>query len=75
MLFDPHIPEMSKKIYGIIMYINRIRDNFNRNNRIVVIQSLVLSAVIIYGIKVWRTKNVTQNTGCRNSKSSMPKLR
>ncbi len=34
MLFDTHISEMSKKIYGTVMYINRIRDNFNKNTRI-----------------------------------------
>ncbi len=59
MLFDTHISEMRKKIYGTVMYINRIKDNFNKNSRIAVIQSLVLS-VISYGIKVWGTTNVTQ---------------
>ncbi len=59
MLFDTHISEMSKKLYGTVMYINRIKDNLNKNTRIAVIQSLVLS-VISYGIKVWGTTNVTQ---------------
>lgn len=54
MLFDNYITEMSKKIYGIIMYINRDRDNFSKNSRIAVIQSLALS-VISCGIKVWGT--------------------
>ncbi len=74
MLFDTHISEMNKKIYGIIMYINRIRDNFNKNTRIAVIQSLVLS-FINYSIKVWGITNVSKNQGCKNSKTSLPKLR
>ncbi len=72
MLFDNYITEMSKKIYGIIMYINRDRDNFSKNSRIAVIQSLALS-VISCGIKVWgTTKHIKR---CKNSKTSPPKLR
>ncbi len=36
-IFGAHVTEMSKKIYGIVIYINRISDNFNKNTRIAVI--------------------------------------
>ena len=59
MQFDTHISEMSKKIFGTIMYINRIKDNFNKSTRITVINSLVLS-IINYGLNIWGTTNLTQ---------------
>ncbi len=59
--FDTHINELSSKIYGTIMcsYVNRLRDNFNKNTRIYVIQSLVLS-IVNYGTNIWGSTNATQ---------------
>ena len=59
LLFDKHITEISKKIYGTLMYVNRIKDNFNKNTRIIVIQSLIMS-IINYGITIWGSTNSTQ---------------
>lgn len=59
LVFDIHITEIIKKIYGIIIYVNKLRDYFNKNTRITVVQSLVLS-VINYGISIWGTTNSTQ---------------
>ncbi len=56
--FDTHMSKISSKIFGTIMYINRIKDNFSKKTRITVVQSLVLS-IINYGIKIWGTANKT----------------
>lgn len=37
MLFDSHIDEMSRKVNGIHLYLNRIRDCFERSTRIMVV--------------------------------------
>ena len=54
--FDTHISKISSKIFGTITYINRAKDNFSKQTRIMVVQSLVLS-IINYGIKTWGTAN------------------
>ncbi len=58
-VFDTHITEINKKEYGITMYVNMLRDNFNNNTRITVIQSLVLR-IINYDISIWGTINSNQ---------------
>ena len=52
MTYSIHIDEISRKVSGILMYLSRIKDNFEDSTRIMIIQSLVLS-VINYGIKLW----------------------
>ena len=59
LLFDTHITELIKKAIGIIMFINRTKDNFNKPTRIMVVQSLVLS-ILNYGIGIWGATNSTQ---------------
>ncbi len=51
MTFDSHLTNISGKIFNTLLYINRIKDNFNKDSRITVIQSLVLS-IIDYGLTV-----------------------
>lgn len=58
MLFDVHISEVSKKVMGILMFIRRIGDNFDKSTRKIVVQTLVLS-VINYCICIWGSTNVT----------------
>ena len=60
MTFDTHIHEMSKKVIGILLYINRIKHCFDKPTRIIVIQTLVLS-LINYCNTIWGTKNNTLN--------------
>lgn len=45
MAFDAHINNLSKKGFSAIIYITRLKDNFDRNARIIVIQSLFLSMI------------------------------
>ncbi len=39
MAFGTHVSYISRKVFGRIVYINRIKDNFNRKARITHIQS------------------------------------
>ena len=52
MLFDTHASYISKKCFGTIMLLNRLKENFDKDTRIILIQSLVLS-IINYGLMVW----------------------
>ncbi len=56
--FDVHIHELSKKVMGTLMYLNRIKDKFEKTTRILVVQSLVLS-LMNYCLKIWGTTNAT----------------
>ncbi len=51
MHFDKHINELSKKVVGTLMFINRFSDKLDRPSRITAVQSLVLS-IINYGIMI-----------------------
>ena len=59
MSFDVHLNELQKKVTGILMYINRIGNCFDKSTRILVIQSLALS-LIYYCFEVWGSTNDTQ---------------
>ena len=58
MLFDEHMSEISKKVMGTLMYLNRISDKLDRPTRVIAVQSLVLS-IITYCIRIWGTTNQT----------------
>ncbi len=59
MSFEVHIHEMPKKVMGILLAVNRIRDKFDAATRKIVIQSLALSGVN-YCLQVYGTTNNTQ---------------
>ena len=56
--FDTHIQQLNKKVIGIIMFINRIKDIFDKDTRVIVMQTLVLS-LINYGLKIWGNTNAS----------------
>lgn len=58
MLFENHITELCKKSFGILMYINRIKDLFSSETRTMVVQTLVLN-LMNYGMAVWGTTSKT----------------
>ncbi len=58
MLFDVHITELRKKVMGILMFLNRISEDFDKPTRKTVVESLVLS-VINYCISIWGSGNKT----------------
>ena len=59
MSFDVHITEMSRKVSGILMYINRIQNSLSKEARLIAVQTLALSH-LNYAITVWGTANITQ---------------
>ncbi len=58
MTFDTHIHQLTKKVTGILMFINRVKDLFDKDTRLIVIHTLV-SSVINYGLKIWRSTKET----------------
>ena len=58
MLFYVHITELFKKIMEILMYINRISDNFDKPTRALIVGSLMLS-LMNYCISIWGSTNIT----------------
>lgn len=54
MLYDHHINSIVKKANGILLFLNRIQDNFGKTSRVIIVQSLALS-IINYCGKVWGT--------------------
>ncbi len=43
MLFDVHVNELNKKAIGILKYISRIGDILDKQTRVIIVQTLVLS--------------------------------
>lgn len=54
MTFGAHIDWLSRKISGILMCLNRVKDHFDDATRVQIVQTLALS-VINYCIKIWGT--------------------
>ena len=52
MLFDIHINHISRKINGLLITLNRVKDRIDKKSREIVVQSLALS-VINYCLRVW----------------------
>ena len=52
MLFDQHVNFIIKKANGVLIFLNRIQDKFDKATRTVVVQSLALS-LINYCCRVW----------------------
>ena len=59
MLFDVHINHMTRKVNGLLIALNRIKDRVDRKSREIVVQSLALS-VINYCLRVWGMTTMEQ---------------
>ncbi len=59
MVFHKHISELSRKTLATLMYVNRIKEVFDKEIRTTVIQTLVLN-ITYNGTAVWGTTNKTQ---------------
>ena len=57
--FEKHINNITRKSFGTLVYLNRIKDYLSPHARTIAINSLVLSS-INYGIKIWGSTNATQ---------------
>ncbi len=58
MTFDKHINEISRKVMGTLMYINKIKNYFDKDTRKVIAQSLSLS-IINNCNTIWGSTNTT----------------
>ncbi len=58
-LWHTHITKMTKKAFGVLMFINRIKELFSSKVWKIVIQTLVLS-IVNYGMTVRGTTNKSQ---------------
>ncbi len=56
--FDTHIHEIYKKVIGTLLFLNRIKDKFEKNARTMVVQSLSLS-VMNYCLPIYGSTNNT----------------
>ena len=52
MSFETHVEELYKKVMGTLIYLNRVKDSFEAQTRVIVVQSLALS-LINYCFVVW----------------------
>ncbi len=58
MTFNKHISEITKKTMGTLIFINRHKNLFNKETRIMIVQTLALS-IMKYCITIWGTTNST----------------
>ncbi len=56
MLFDVHIHELNNKAMGILLYISRIVNSLDKQTRVIVVQTLVLS-LMEYCIRIVASLN------------------
>ena len=59
MSFNIHVDEIRKKVMGILFYLNRIKDHFDKKTRTTIVETLALSQVN-YCSLVWGSANKTQ---------------
>ncbi len=58
MNFNIQIHQFRKKVIGILMFINRVKDIFDKDTSMFGIKTLMLS-LISYGLKIWGNTNET----------------
>ena len=58
MTFSSHVDELCKKVSGILIYLSKMKDSFDDETRVQVVQSLALS-IINYCIKIWGSTNIS----------------
>ncbi len=58
MTFDKHINEIHRKVMETLIYINRIKDYFDKDTRKVIVQSLPLS-ILNDCNTIWDTTSTT----------------
>ena len=59
MVFDKYLDEVCRKTMGILMFLNRIKENFVIDVRIMIVQALALSQ-LNYCSKIWGSANKSQ---------------
>ena len=59
MLYDHHINFIIKKTNGVLFFLNRIQDKFDKASRIMIVQSLALS-ILNYCSRIWGITTMEQ---------------
>ena len=59
MTFEVHVEEVRKKVMGILIFLNRIKDSIPPTTRTQVVETLALS-IVNYCLKIWGTANRAQ---------------
>ena len=57
--FHSHIDELIKKVTGTLIFLNRVRDRFQPECRVMAVQALILS-ILNYCLPIWGSTNKTQ---------------
>ena len=52
MLFDHHINHITRKVNGLLLFLNRIKDRFDKMTRVIIVQALAIS-IINYCSRIW----------------------
>ncbi len=74
MTFDAHIHQLNKKVIGIIMFINRVKDIFDKDTRVIVIKTLVLILVLVLVLVLALVLVLRHScSDCKNCKTLLPK--
>ncbi len=58
MLFDKHVCEITKKVIGPLVCVNRNSSALDKSSRIIIVQTLALS-IMNYCLRIWDTANKT----------------
>ena len=59
LLYDVHIDKITKKMTGILYYLNRIKSRFDLHTRTMLVQAVVIS-ILNYCLRVWGMTTKTQ---------------
>ncbi len=73
MTFEKHVDNITRKSFGTLRYLNRIKDNLSPYARTIAINSLVLSSTN-YGIKIWGSTNATRLQQVQNVQNFAAKV-
>ena len=71
--FKDHINEVHKKVFGTLLYLNRVSDRFDPACMAMVVQSLVLT-ILNYCLSVWGSTNLTQMHRVKKLQNFAPKV-
>ena len=73
MSFEVHIDELHRKVMGILIYLNRVKEYFEPRTRIIVVQSLALS-LINYCFVIWGSANMVHINRIQKLQNLLPVL-
>ena len=73
MLFDKHITQIVKKVNGVLIFLNRIKDSFDKTSRKTIVQSLALG-FINYCCRIWGMTTGERKDWVQNAQNFAAKI-